>query len=623
MSGNQSAKAARQAARAKELEEKKAMVLAYKTKSREQSQGKLDLKKIDNLEDFLTKLNDLVPSDQRKDISHSSPAAIPSKASSQPTVESPKQQPKQPQVQQQATQHEQPPVKSNDLPEPTKKHTTLSIQQSVLFDFAPREVAVYTKATQTVETAIQTEPTANEQTVTHSESSMLKKKLDGTQEQATEKQPEEVKKEPVELSSAEKQKVIESPPFLEFLEKTSKVVERALFVSSKYDILKDYSKSEDVQEKANTTEVRLQIKLFDERWSKHRAVMDLGWSSMHNELVLASYSANESGTNDPDGVVLVWSVQNTLERPEYRFNCQSPVMTAFFSEFSATTVIGGTYSGQIVFWDLRAKSSPVQSTPLTAVGHTHPIYSMKMVGTKNAHNLVSVSTDGKLCVWSLENLLLPQEVLVIQSQTTKPALSAPIAVTALSFPVNEANNFFIGSEEGAIYQAFRHGKTGVVERYEGHFGPITGLDFHSAIGPVDFSDLFISSSTDWSCKLWSSKTTKPIYSFEDAGDYVYDVKWCPTNPSVFGSVDGSGILDLWNLNQDTEAPTLKTHVSSKALSRLAWARDGKRILTGDSAGYLYLYDTGQLGNANAEEWRKMEQTLSKLKMSQQEEPAST
>lgn len=78
----------------------------------------------------------------------------------------------------------------------SKKHTTLSIQQSVLFDFAPREVAVYTKATQTVETAIQTEPTANEQTVTHSESSMLKKKLDGTQEQTTEKQHEEVKKEP-------------------------------------------------------------------------------------------------------------------------------------------------------------------------------------------------------------------------------------------------------------------------------------------------------------------------------------------------------------------------------------------------------------------------------------------
>lgn len=33
---------------------------------------------------------------------------------------------------------------------------------------------------------------------------------------------------------------------------------------------------------------------------------------------------------------------------------------------------------------------------------------MEIVGTKNAHSLVTVSTDGKLCVWSLENLLQPQ-----------------------------------------------------------------------------------------------------------------------------------------------------------------------------------------------------------------------
>lgn len=83
-------------------------------------------------------------------------------------------------------------------------------------------------------------------------------------------------------------------------------------------------------------------------------------------------------------------------------------MTSFFSEHSPTIIIGGTYSGQIVIWDIRAKSSPVQHTPLSSVGHTHPVYAMKIVGTKNAHNLISASTDGKLCVWSLENLLLPQ-----------------------------------------------------------------------------------------------------------------------------------------------------------------------------------------------------------------------
>jgi dynein intermediate chain len=95
------------------------------------------------------------------------------------------------------------------------------------------------------------------------------------------------------------------------------------------------------------------------------------------------------------------------------------------------------------------------------MGHTHPVYAMSIVGTKNAHNLVSVSTDGKLCVWSLDNLLQPVEVLELHNKQSKPvaaATAAPVAVTAMAFPEQEVNKFFIGTEEGAVYQAFRHGR---------------------------------------------------------------------------------------------------------------------------------------------------------------------
>ena len=45
---------------------------------------------------------------------------------------------------------------------------------------------------------------------------------------------------------------------------------------------------------------------------------------------------------------------------------------------------------------------------------------------------------------------------------------------------------------------------------------------------------------------------KPLYSFEDNADYVYDVMWSPVHPALFACVDGLGRLDLWNLNNDTE-----------------------------------------------------------------------
>ncbi len=52
--------------------------------------------------------------------------------------------------------------------------------------------------------------------------------------------------------------------------------------------------------------------------------------------------------------------------------------------------------------------------------------------------------------------------------------------------------------------------------------------------------------------LCPPQQNKPLYSFEDNADYVYDVMWSPVHPSLFAAVDGMGRLDLWNLNNDTE-----------------------------------------------------------------------
>ena len=42
---------------------------------------------------------------------------------------------------------------------------------------------------------------------------------------------------------------------------------------------------------------------------------------------------------------------------------------------------------------------------------------------------------------------------------------------------------------------------------------------------------------------------KCIHSFDDRNDSVFDVKWSPTNPALFASVDCTGNLDVWNINK--------------------------------------------------------------------------
>lgn len=96
------------------------------------------------------------------------------------------------------------------------------------------------------------------------------------------------------------------------------------------------------------------------------------------------------------------------------FPLQSAVMSVAFSKFHPSYIIGGTYSGQLVLWDIRSgKRTPVQRSPLSSSAHTHPVYCLDVVGTENAHNLISASNDGRLCSWNLDNLSQPQVLLVV------------------------------------------------------------------------------------------------------------------------------------------------------------------------------------------------------------------
>jgi len=214
-------------------------------------------------------------------------------------------------------------------------------------------------------------------------------------------------------------------------------------------------------------------------------------------------------------------------------------------------------------------------------------------------------------------LAKPQESLDL-NMTSKQ--TKQVTATALSFPQNDVNNFVIGSEEGTVYSGCRHGqRAGIIEPFEGHAGPVTGLDFHASVpGQVDFSNLFLTSSFDWTVKLWSSKESRPLYSFEDHSDYVFDVAWSPIHPALFACVDGRGRIDLWQLNQDTEVPAASLIVpDSPALNRLLWLQSGHQLAVGDDSGRVWIYDVNeQLSNPKPNEWQSFAKTLHELKQSQ-------
>lgn len=57
---------------------------------------------------------------------------------------------------------------------------------------------------------------------------------------------------------------------------------------------------------------------------------------------------------------------------------------------------------------------------------------------------------------------------------------------------------------------------------------------------------------------------------------MYDVQWSPIHPALFAAVDGTGRLDLWNLNNDTEVKlgmNVLLLISLKMMSVMLHARN--------------------------------------------------
>lgn len=460
------------------------------------------------------------------------------------------------------------------------------------------------------------------------------------------------------LSNEELKAVTSNTEFVDFLEKSTKVIEKALDLE--YDILTDYTlqtyDNEDEDEQGNVggrgrRKVKEIRQFYDEKWSRKRMITSIDFSPKFPDLLLASYTKNPTAPHEPDGVVQVWSL-NLHDRPEFVFHAQSDILTARFSPFNPNLIFGGAYSGQVLVWDTRARSAPVQKTPLTGSGHTHPVYALDIVGTQNANNIISCSTDGVVCGWAENMLAQPQEFL---SLTVPPPCKVDdLAPTCLAFPHTDPTFFLVGSEEGTIYPCHRYDRAGAKAgvdarvRYRGHAAPVLSVDFHPARGPVDLGDLVLSSSLDWSAKLWKVRapaatstivggggvggtgaaaegTAVPLMDFVRE-DVVYDAAWSPVKPGVFSLVDGAGWLELWDITVETEEPVARISPSQRkdgrsmlanSLNKVAWDKsEGKRLATGGIAGTLTVFEVGpDLGGKEglrSEEWTNVKKLVNKL-----------
>lgn len=215
---------------------------------------------------------------------------------------------------------------------------------------------------------------------------------------------------------------------------------------------------------------------------------------------------------------------------------------------------------------------------------------------------------------------------------------------------------YVGGDDGCVYKAKMHADRDgehVFDTIRAHDAPISSLSFQPSTATTGSttsatSALYLTSSYDWTVKLWAQHTPTTLTSFESSRDYTYDAAWHPTHPGLFVCGDSTGQLDVWRLGakggaggsekvegggvssggvvddstsslqpKGWEVPQFTTHVTdaaaqprsstdssggegvtaavggggrTHALSKLRWHGDGSMLSVGTSAGGVSVYE---------------------------------
>eukprot|EP00484_Ammonia_sp_Unknown_P021644 CAMPEP_0197022016 /NCGR_PEP_ID=MMETSP1384-20130603/2922_1 /TAXON_ID=29189 /ORGANISM="Ammonia sp." /LENGTH=730 /DNA_ID=CAMNT_0042449977 /DNA_START=19 /DNA_END=2211 /DNA_ORIENTATION=+ len=483
----------------------------------------------------------------------------------------------------------------------------------------------------------------------------------------------EQKTEALLLSDGEAIKLISSSLFLKAFRSKSQFLERALGINEEHSVfIEAHSAVRDIQESAQMEKL---IKMDEIAFSitNGRPITCLDFDTKFRNRFVASYAGSvlpsmirsaedddskkeektdsgedggdaNAGSNpminiQSDGLINIFEFDRETQKYVLvrGLECQSMINCVQFHPSKENMIIGASVSGQVLGWDMSSnKKTPSIRTEFSSSCHTQPIFALKFlpsmmggfVSSTKMQQLLTLSNDGKLCVWRDDMLYQPNNEFLLKLSKTNTSMSGAntsssatanqakeITTTCFSYPKSFSDNnnkLWLGSDEGCIYETALNldkndEKELLITSYiaNAHYGPVTNVTFHFCASqenkerkyPIQ-SGLYLTCSFDWTVKLWHISSKKYLALFNQMEDYVYDVQWSPTNPSIFAVVDGSGNLTLFDLNVSFERPVSEpTNILAAdnkkqeiSITKLLWSPNGKQIIVGDSNGRLTIFE---------------------------------
>lgn len=209
-----------------------------------------------------------------------------------------------------------------------------------------------------------------------------------------------------DIDPEEAEKIVASPQFEDFFNRCAFIIEKAL--DEKYDAVEDFIMQQKVEDAFDHKGKMKLLQLLHFK-QEDRCISSLEWSPHSDNTIVASYYRSDSHNSDlPHGIINIWNLEDA-SKPKHTVYSQSSITQAQIYHNDPNILLAGSYAGQLLIWDLRAKALPVQRSPSLSKGHSFPIVGLAFAESRHSSNVVSLSSDGKFCVWVMNYLQTPEE----------------------------------------------------------------------------------------------------------------------------------------------------------------------------------------------------------------------
>uniref|UniRef100_A0A3P9BXW3 Dynein axonemal intermediate chain 4 n=1 Tax=Maylandia zebra TaxID=106582 RepID=A0A3P9BXW3_9CICH len=322
--------------------------------------------------------------------------------------------------------------------------------------------------------------------------------------------------------------------------------------------------------------------VFSCELSRGRSVSCMTWNRKNPDLLAVGHGKFDSGNQKP-GLVSCWSIKN-LKWPEHVIHCDSAVTALDFSANSPSQLAVGTHDGSITIHSVHSQDNSPNR-------HLGPVWQLRWTqqqvsstGEEKVEALLSVGADGRISKWFFFKDGL--DCIDLMKLSVLTALTPGLC---FDFHPTDSSIYLTGTWEGLIHQCSCSNSQQFLETYRKHFCPVNCVAW-SPFNP----DVFLSCSSDWTIQLWKQHHLKPVLGFTSAQKAVYDIKWSPKWPTVFGAVT-EGQLEIWDLSSSILDPVIvQPAAPGVRMTSLLFSSQADCVVVGDTDGHVTVYQLKNL-----------------------------